>query len=368
MSNQNDIEIKRLRSVLDSEYVASLGKPTDFNGHARVIFSLDNFNYTFLEKDNLKETVEFYQGLLKCKLTLRICAGAYIYKDGNFKSEVSFIVKEEYPNEEFRKRLMDYLRNNSKQESVLWISENEQAFLHYLDKAKGKKPLGAWKTVTKDIAHKSVAYTNIGDLWFVAELPESQKLDHEVLECNPILLDHPLREQLDKELPFCNKVLKPNSIMWCANSSAFLNDESGEIVAVTAGLWIDPSDSIVFNLNLNYGWLKEATLEAYQLLNKIQFHMPWSARFILHCRMCLVQLRGGSELINKDTLTTQFAQCFRMAEIGILNMKTIPGFSTNTEDGKIDDDIQAKIDNELRQAAIETFITELPPSPKRKVA
>lgn len=166
-------KLQRLESILETDFAKSLGEPTDFSGHDRLMFSLDNADSSIVNERTLPKIVDLIQDIVGSKLDLRICRGAYRYHDGTYVSEVSFLVR--YDSYDLYRGITEYLKKNTRQESVLIVHKSDAAALYSLHGTKRtaegypvqKNSLGYWKKTTEAIALKSPGYTQIGDLWFV---------------------------------------------------------------------------------------------------------------------------------------------------------------------------------------------------------
>ena len=167
---------QRFESIIESDFAKSLGEPTDFPGERRFMFSLDNSSSSqIVSEKTLPKILSLIEDIVDKKLKVQVCEGAYRYKDGTLIQEVSFLVK--LSSMKLLDKLEDYLRHNTRQESILVISRENIAILGSLHHAdddlviEGCKVtsniLGEWMQVPEEVAKIADAYTRIGNLWFV---------------------------------------------------------------------------------------------------------------------------------------------------------------------------------------------------------
>lgn len=171
----SDHSFPRLESILESDFAKSLGEPTDFDGHHRIMFSLDTQRSEIANAQTLPKIVSLLEDVVGSKLDIRICKGAYKYNDGQFCNEVSFLIKAD--NDELSHKIYLYVRENTRQESILRITNDGRARLEFMDTWKSPVELGQWNLVDRETALQAFAHTQIGDKWFVARKPEEEVVD-----------------------------------------------------------------------------------------------------------------------------------------------------------------------------------------------
>jgi hypothetical protein len=168
-------KLQRLESILESDFAKSLGEPTDFPGQRRFMFSLDNQTSQIVFEKTLPKVLDLIESIVDNKLKVRVCEGAYRYDDGTLIQEVSFLVC--LSSMKLYDKLEDYLRHNTRQESILAIAPDNISILETLHASSSRvtseghkitsKILGQWMPVPAEVASHADAYTRIGDLWFV---------------------------------------------------------------------------------------------------------------------------------------------------------------------------------------------------------
>jgi hypothetical protein len=170
------LKFPRLNSILESNFAKSLGEPTDFPGERRYMFSLDNAGTSIVNEKTMPKILSLIEDIMGRKLDVRICEGAYTYENGTINQEVSFLVKVKPL--KLLGKLDEYLRQNTRQESVLAIAKDGTAIMESLHASPStqmtkegykvtSKILGRWMEVPEEVVAGFSAYTKIGNRWFV---------------------------------------------------------------------------------------------------------------------------------------------------------------------------------------------------------
>lgn len=124
----------------------------------RVIFSV--------ERAGLPPEVNQYNNA-RTRRFLEVMGATFIEIKGVYKGipEVSFMV---FHTNVYLERLLKEKAKEAKQESILHIDSNNQAYLEFFNGEKNME-LGRWNEVSKDYAEKQKSYSIIQGRYFLAE-------------------------------------------------------------------------------------------------------------------------------------------------------------------------------------------------------
>ncbi|MEN0059636.1 MAG: hypothetical protein AAGB31_12425 [Bdellovibrio sp.] len=261
-----------MESILESDFAKSLGEPTDFDGHHRIMFSLDTQRSEIANAQTLPKMVNLLEDIVGSKLDLRICKGAYKYNDGQFCNEVSFLIKVD--SDELSQKIHQYVRENTRQESALVINKFNNAALFYTDTWKGIVELGQWKLVDKEVALQAFAHTRIGDHWYVASKPDEIIVD----EAKAALLNHKISRSITESIGLLElSHFDSNSIQWASDMEGF-----DTRIRVFEGY---PSGMYRLSVQTYFGFLKKTDTVSADLFERINNKLVDLLRFSLNLKI-----------------------------------------------------------------------------------
>lgn len=236
------------------------------------MFSLDTQRSEIANALTLPKIVGLLEDIIGSKLDLRVCKGAYKYDDGQFCNEVSFLIKAD--SDELSQKIHQYVRENTRQESVLVINKFNDAALFYADTWKNIVELGQWKLVDREVALQAFAHTRIGDNWYVASKPDEKIVD----EAKAALLSHKISKSVTEtigglELSFFDN----NLIQWTSDLEDF-----DTRIQVSEGY---PSGVYRLSVQTYFGFLKKTDTVSVDLFERINSKLVDLLRFSLNLKI-----------------------------------------------------------------------------------